>query len=201
MSSLKIQAHVWVQVAKSSPERHYIPNWNFMLIRRTILIVTCQPGISLLCSSSSYKISMRRTWYSKLEIYAKDKKNDDKLVFLVGTVWCLGLLQETVWLIWNYFEFLIQSLIMIYCTRMETNWSQINHSTNKKKSSFILGSLNPLSPSSEKKRRQRLKMSLEAKEAQREKSKFEIQRRRWKSYKEDWLPRTHRHIEGDVCPC
>ena len=55
MSSLKIQAYVWVQVAKSSPERHYIPNWNFMLIRRTILIVTCQPGISLLWSSSSYK--------------------------------------------------------------------------------------------------------------------------------------------------
>ena len=62
------------QVAKSSPERHYIPNWNFMLIRRTILFVTCQPGISLLWSSSSYKISMRRSWYSKLEIYAKDKK-------------------------------------------------------------------------------------------------------------------------------
>jgi hypothetical protein len=27
-----------------------------MLKTRTILIVTCQPGISLLCSSSSYKI-------------------------------------------------------------------------------------------------------------------------------------------------
>ena len=38
--------------------------------------------------------------------------------------------------------------------------------------------MNPRSPSSEKKRRQRLKMSLEAKEAQREKSKFTMQTRR-----------------------
>jgi len=126
MSSLEIRAYVRIRVTKFSPERHYIPNWNFMLKRRRILILTCQPGISLLCSSSSYKISMWRTINSKLEFYAKDKKIDDKLFFLVGTVWCLGLLQETVWLIWNYFKFLIQSLIMIYCTRMETNSSQIN---------------------------------------------------------------------------
>jgi hypothetical protein len=35
---------------------HYIPNWNFMLKTRMMLIDTCQPRISLLCSSSSYKI-------------------------------------------------------------------------------------------------------------------------------------------------
>ncbi len=43
---------------------------------------------------------------------------------------------------------------------------------------IILGFLNPQSPSSEKKRRQWLKMSPEAKEAQREKSKFAMQKRR-----------------------
>ena len=47
----------------------------------------------------------------------------------------------------------------------------------KKYSFIILGFLNPRSPSSEKKRGQRLKMSPEAKEAQREKSKFAMQKR------------------------
>ena len=56
ISSLEIQAYVRVQVTKYSSERHYFPNWNFMLKTRTILIVSCRPGISLLCSSSSYKI-------------------------------------------------------------------------------------------------------------------------------------------------
>ncbi len=47
----------------------------------------------------------------------------------------------------------------------------------KKISFIILGFLNPRSPSSEKKRRQWLEMSPEAKEAQREKSKFAMQKR------------------------
>jgi hypothetical protein len=83
MSSLKIQAHVWVQVAKYSSERHYIPNWNFMLIRRTILIVTCQPGISLLCSSSSYKIFIMKNIIFQIGILCQRQKNDDKLFFWV----------------------------------------------------------------------------------------------------------------------
>ena len=36
MSSLEIQTYVRIQVTKFSPERHYIPNWNFMLKRRMI---------------------------------------------------------------------------------------------------------------------------------------------------------------------
>jgi hypothetical protein len=48
----------------------------------------------------------------------------------------------------------------------------------KKYSFIILGFMSPRSASAEKKRRQRLKMSLEAKEAQREKSKFTMQTRR-----------------------
>ncbi len=50
--------------------------------------------------------------------------------------------------------------------------------TKKIYSFIILGFLNPRSPSSERKRRQWLKMSPEAKEAQREKSKFAMQKRR-----------------------
>ena len=45
---------------------------------------------------------------------------------------------------------------------------------------IILGFMNPRSPSAEKKRRQRLKMSLEAKEAQRDKFKIE-KRKKWQA--------------------
>ena len=74
MSFLKIQAYVWVQVAKSSPERHYFPNWNFMLKTRTILIVTCQPGISLLWSSSSYKIFNEKNIIFQIGILCRKTK-------------------------------------------------------------------------------------------------------------------------------
>ena len=39
-----------------------------------------------------------------MEFYAKDQKKWWQVVFLVGTVWCLGLLQETVWLNWIFFR-------------------------------------------------------------------------------------------------
>ena len=138
MSSLKIQAYVRVQVAKSSPERHYFPNWNFMLKTRTILIVTCQPGISLLWSSSSYKIF-----------------NEKNIIFQIGILCRKTKKMMTSWFFWlELFDLMfriiagnclidlklllifIQSLIMIYCSRMETNWSQINHSTNQ--NNFLL---------------------------------------------------------------
>jgi hypothetical protein len=121
-------------------------------------------------------------------------KNDDKLVFLVGTFWCLGLLQETVWLIWNYFGFLFNP----WSWFIAREWKQTDHRfiilLTKNISAFILGVLNPLSPSSEKKRRQRHKISHEAKEAQREKSKFAIKRRRDLETKEQtaWAKDKHR---------
>ena len=55
--------------------------------------------------------------------------------------------------------------------------------------------MNPLSPSSEKKRRQWLKMSLEAKEAQREKSKFAIQMKRELETKEQTALAKDKHRE------
>jgi len=55
--------------------------------------------------------------------------------------------------------------------------------------------LNPLSPSSEKKRRQRHKISHEAKEAQREKSKFAIKRRRDLETKEQTALAKDKHRE------
>ena len=60
---------------------------------------------------------------------------------------------------------------------------------------IILGFMNPRSPSSEKKRRQRLKMSLEAKEAQREKSKFAMQMRRELETKEQTALAKDKHNE------
>ena len=62
--------------------------------------------------------------------------------------------------------------------------------------SFInLGFMNPVSPSAEKKRRQRLKMSLEAKEAQREKSKVAMQTRRELETKEQIALAKDKHRE------
>jgi len=55
-------------------EEHYIPNWNFMLKTRTMFIDTCQPRISLLCSSSSYKMYNVKNIKFQIGIYAKDKK-------------------------------------------------------------------------------------------------------------------------------
>ncbi len=46
---------------------------------------------------------MGRTLYSKLDFFAEDKKKDEKL-YLIETVWCLGLLKETVWLNGNYWS-------------------------------------------------------------------------------------------------
>ena len=65
----------------------------------------------------------------------------------------------------------------------------------KKYSFIILGFINPRSPSSEKKRRQRLKMSPEAKEAQREKSKFAMQKRRKLETKEQTALAKDKHRE------
>ncbi len=48
MFEFKLQNNQW--------NEHYIPNWNFMLKTRKMLNVMFQPGISRLCSSSSYKI-------------------------------------------------------------------------------------------------------------------------------------------------
>ena len=112
-------------------EEHYIPNWNFMVKTRTMFIDTCQPRISLLCSISSYKMYTVKSIKFHIDILCQRQKKLWQVVFLVGTVWCLGLLQETVWMNWIFFGFFIHCLIVIYCTRMETNWLQINHSTNK----------------------------------------------------------------------
>ena len=122
---------VWSLGYKIFNGGHYITNWNFMLKTRTMLIDTCQPRISLLCSSSSYKIINVKNIIFHIGILCQRQKKWWQVVFLVGTVWCFGLLQETVWLNWIFFWIFIQCLIVIYCTRMETNWSQINHSTNK----------------------------------------------------------------------
>ncbi len=75
-------------------------------------------------------------------------------------------------------KFCIHCLIMIYCTRMENDLAQIYDATNKISSFTILGSINPPSPSADKKRMQRLKKSPEAKEAQKEKNQFAMQKRR-----------------------
>ncbi len=48
MFEFKLQDNQW--------KEQYIPNRNFMLKMRKMLKVTFQPGISRLCSSSSYKI-------------------------------------------------------------------------------------------------------------------------------------------------
>jgi hypothetical protein len=74
ISSLEIQAYVRVQVTKYTSERHYFPNWNFMLKTRTILIVSCRPGISLLCSSSSYKIFNLKNIIFQIGIVCRNQK-------------------------------------------------------------------------------------------------------------------------------
>jgi hypothetical protein len=76
---------------------HYIPNWNFMLKTRMMLIDTCQPRISLLCSSSSYKIFNVKNIIFQIGILCQRQKNDDKLFFWLELFDdYLGLLQETV---------------------------------------------------------------------------------------------------------
>ncbi len=74
--SPKLPDYVRVLVTRSrySMERHYIPNWNFMLKPRTMLIVTCQPGISILCSSSSYKIINVKNIIFQIEILCRRQK-------------------------------------------------------------------------------------------------------------------------------
>jgi len=129
-----------------------------------------------------------------LEFYAKDKKMMTScfsgwncLMFRIIAGNCLIDLK----LLWIF----IQCLIMI----IAQEWKQTDHRLiillTKKNSSFILGFLNPLSPSSEKNRRQRLKMSLEAKEAAREKEKFAIQRRRDLETKEQTALAKDKHRE------
>jgi hypothetical protein len=51
--SPKMPDFVRVQATRFWTERHYIPNWNFILKTRTMLIALCQHAISILCSSSS----------------------------------------------------------------------------------------------------------------------------------------------------
>ena len=65
----------------------------------------------------------------------------------------------------------------------------------KKYSFIILGFMSPRSASAEKKRRQRLKMSPEAKEARREKSKFAMQKRRKLETKEQTALAKDKHRE------
>ena len=63
-----------------SAERHFIPNWNFMLKTSMMLIVTSHPGISILCSSSSYKIINVKNILFQIGILCrKQRKNDEKL--------------------------------------------------------------------------------------------------------------------------
>ena len=66
MSSLKIQAYVRVQVAKSSPERHYFPNWNFMIIMFKFKLQDVQ---------------REEHYIPNWNFMPKTKKNDDKLFF------------------------------------------------------------------------------------------------------------------------
>ena len=84
-------------------EEHYIPNWNFMLKTRTMFIDTWELRISLLCSSSSYKMYNVKNIIFQIGILCQRQKKWWQVVFLVGTVWCLGLLQETVWMNWIFF--------------------------------------------------------------------------------------------------
>jgi hypothetical protein len=68
-----------------------------MLKTRMMLIDTCQPRISLLCSSSSYKIFNVKNIIFQIGILCQRQKNDDKLFFWLELFDVyLGLLQETV---------------------------------------------------------------------------------------------------------
>jgi hypothetical protein len=60
---------------------------------------------------------------------------------------------------------------------------------------LVLGSINPSSPSADKKWRQRLKKSPEAKEAQKEKNKFAMQKRRELETKEQKALTKNKHRE------
>ena len=144
-------------------EEHYIPNWNFML----------------LCSSSSYKMYNVKNIIFQIGILCQSQR---KLMTSCFSGWnCLmfRIIAGNCLIELNVFS---DFLSIAWSWFIAQEWKQTDHRLiillTKQISFIILGFKNSLSPSSEKKRRQRLKMSLEAKEAQREKSKVAMQTRR-----------------------
>ncbi len=125
----------------------------------------------------------------------KTKKKWWKVVCLVGTVWCLGLLKE----LFDWIEITSVFLSIVWSWFIAQEWKRTDNRLiillTKNLSFIILGFKYSHSPSSEKKRRQRLKMSLEAKEAQREKSKVAMQTRRELETKEQIALAKDKHRE------
>jgi hypothetical protein len=117
----KLPDYVRVQVTRYSTRRTLYSKLEFYAENENGFIDTCQPRISLICSSSSYKIFNVKNIYSKLEFYAKDKKMMTScfsgwncLMFRIIAGNCL--IEVNV-----FCQFFFFCLIVIYCIRMETN--------------------------------------------------------------------------------
>ena len=127
--SPKVPDFVRVQATRFWTERHYIPNWNFMLKTRTMLIASCQHAISILCSSSSYKIINVKNIIFQIGIWCRRQK----IVYIFclnKTVWYLGLVLETVWFNGN---FCLNFVTIAWSCFIAQEWilSEINRATNK----------------------------------------------------------------------
>ena len=91
-------------------KEHYNSNRNFMLMTRKMLNITFQPGISRLCSSSSYNIINGKNIIFQIgilcwrQILQEIQDKIEEKLCLIEIVWCLGLLKETVWLNGNYWS-------------------------------------------------------------------------------------------------
>ena len=102
MFNFKLQDNQW--------KEHYIPNRNFMLKTRKMLNITFQPGISRLCSSSSYKIIKGKNILFQIgilcwrQILQEIQDKIEEKLCLIKIVWCLELLRENVWLNGNYWS-------------------------------------------------------------------------------------------------
>ena len=129
-----------------------------------------QPRISVLCSSSSYKIFNVKNIIFQIGILCQRQKMMTSC-FSGRNCLMFRIIAGTRLIELIFFRIFL-SIAWLWFIAQE--WKRTDHRLiillTKQISFNIPGFTYSLSPSSEKKRRQRLKMSLEAKEAQREKS-------------------------------